>query len=341
MIRAGDPLVVRGRGGAVRFPSPVLLAPMEGVTDRGFRGLVLDLGDAGGACTEFVRLTTGAPSVACLRRELGPAHGRAPVGLQIMAPGAEFVAETAARATAAGAAWVDLNFGCPVRRVFDRCAGAALLDHPERLAAIVAAAVSGTPLPVSAKVRAGVRDDSRLEEIVLAAAGAGAAMITVHSRLRVDSYADPAPRERIARAVAAVARLSPRPVIIGNGGIDRAEDVEAMRAETGCDGVMIGRAAMADPWIFREAAGGPPASAGEARLFVLRYAASLRADGGRGTGRLKQLLRVWRAGGLFAGREGERAALLREPDAEAILAWFRGGAPIADVRACEPTGLLA
>ena len=331
------PLVLRGRNGrrTVNFPTAALLAPMDGVTDPVFRALVLDLGHAGGACTEFVRLTTGPMSAPVLRRQLGDPHPAAPVGLQLMTPGPEFVAATVRNAERAGAPWVDLNFGCPVPRVFDRCAGSALLAHPERLGAIVRAAVEASDLPVSAKIRAGVDDDGLLEEVLHAAAEAGAAMIALHARLRSDPYSRAARWEWIARAAALLHSDHPGIPLVGNGGIDRAGDAHRMIRETGCDGVMVGRGALADPFLFREMAGGPPASEGEARAFAVAYGRAVLEPGRRrgGPGKLKQLVRYYRAGGLFAGREEERGRLLRCRDAEEILGWFTGRREVAGAAA--------
>jgi tRNA-dihydrouridine synthase len=317
---------IGGRGRTVTFPSNALLAPMDGVTDPAFRGLVLGLGHAGGAVTEFVRITTGPMSAAVLRREIGPrVPGGPPVGLQVMAPGPEFLAETVVHAETAGADWVDLNFGCPVKRVFDKCAGSALLAHPDRLEEMVRCAAGASGLPVSAKVRAGIEDDSRLDEILHAVAAGGAAMVTLHARLRTDSYATPARWERIARAAALLRRDHPGVVLVGNGGVDRAEDGPRMMRETGCDAVMVGRAALADPWIFREMAGGAPASRAEAAAFAVRYLEAMGVPGSprAGTGKAKQLVRWFRAGGLFEGREGERRRLMVEAGGPAILDWFR------------------
>ena len=310
----------------------MLLAPMDGVTDPAFRGLVLGLGDAGGAVTEFVRITTGPIGTAVLRREVGP-PAPAPVGLQVMTPDAEFLAETTARADAAGAAWVDLNFGCPAKRVFGKCAGSALLAHPERIEAIVAAAVAGTPLPVSAKVRAGIEDASRLEEILDAAARGGAAMITLHARLKIDGWAAAARWEWIARAAAFLRARHPGVALVGNGGVERATDAARLLRETGADGAMAGRAALADPWIFREASGGPPATPAEAAAFALRYLDALSAPGALrgGAGKAKQFVRAFRAGGLFDGREEERDRLLRGADRSEVRAWFAGAAAAVSV----------
>ncbi len=318
-----DALAIRGRERRVEFPVAALLAPMDGITDPAFRGLVLDLGDAGGAVTEFVRVTTGPLSPAVLRREIGPPRGL-PVGLQAMATGPEHLAETAANAERAGADWVDINFGCPVKRVFNKCAGSALLAHPEVVEAMVAAAAAGTGMPVSAKVRAGIDNATRLEEVLDAAARGGASMITLHARLRRDSYAAAARWDWIARAAAFLRARHPGTVLVGNGGIDRAADAPRMLAETGCHGVMVGRAAFADPWIFREIRGGPPATGEEAASFAVRYLDAVAAPGAvrGGLGKAKQFAKHYRAGGLFEGREGERLALLRDADAAGIRAWF-------------------
>jgi tRNA-dihydrouridine synthase len=112
--------------------------------------------------------------------------------------------------------------------------------------------------------------------------------------------------------------------LVGNGGIDRAEDVHRMIGETGCDGVMVGRAAIANPFLFRECAGRPSPSAAEAAGFVLEYLAAIQpdVDAGHRLGRIKQLVRYYRAGGLFDGREDERAHLLRSKSAAELYRWF-------------------
>lgn len=302
--------------GGPTFPVRAVLAPMEGVTDRVFRRLVLGLGHAGGATTEFLRISVAPVPVRVIRRELGPPE-RVPVGVQLMAPGPEHVPASVANAERAGADWIDLNFGCPVKTVCGKGAGAALLDEPETIGRIVAVANDATRRPVSAKIRAGTSDASRLDEVVDAAAEAGAAMVTLHARTRADSYAAPANWEWIARAAA---RLDRHGVpLIGNGGVETAEDAARMLNDTGCAAVMIGRAAIADPFLFGAIRGGPPATPNEARAFVLRYLDAMLASARRPTaalGRLKQLLRVYRAGDLFAGREHERQSLLRATDVD-------------------------
>lgn len=307
----------------VVFASPLFLAPMEGVTDRTFRAAVLDLGGCGAACTEFVRISVAPVPARVIRKSLGAPRGDVPVAVQIMAPGTEHLAETVAHAESAGASWIDLNFGCPVARVCGKGAGSALLDDPPLLEAIVRAARGATRLAVSAKIRVGVTDSARLHEIVDAAAAGGAAMLTVHGRLRADSYEDPARWDRIAAAVARWRGRSDGPVC-GNGGVRTAEDAHRMLRETGCDAVMVGRGALADPFVFRRFAGGPAATPAEAAAFLIRYADAIQPDTAahHRLGRIKQLVRRYEAGGLFAGREAERWELLRASDAGAIRRWF-------------------
>lgn len=322
-------LIISGRTGrSLTFPNGVFLAPMEGVTDQVFRDLVIGLGGVGGAITEFIRLSVSAMSAKVVRRYLGPPRSDVPVGVQFMAADEEHLPASIAAAERVGASWIDLNFGCPVPVVFNKCAGSALLGKPDTLARIVRAAVQSTTLPVSAKIRVGIDDPSRLREIVVAVVEAGAAMLTVHARLRCQPYTHPATWEWLAIAREERDRQARRIPLIGNGGVDAPADVPRLLAETGCDGVMIGRAALADPWIFAQAAGSPPPTVAQAADFALRYAAAVEATrGARGSlAKLKQLVRYYRAGNIFVGAEEERTRLLRCDDLGAVRAWFAGRA---------------
>jgi tRNA-dihydrouridine synthase C len=321
---SGPTIVGRNPQRVVHFPQPLLLAPMEGVTDRVFRDLVIELGGVGGACSEFIRISSSAMSARVIRRQLGPQHDQAPVGVQFMASEPTFLPESIRAAEQVGAVWIDLNFGCPAPVVFNKCAGSALLGTPEKLAAIVRAAVAAAQVPVSAKIRAGIADATRLDEIVHAVCEAGAAMLTVHARLRCQAYSQPATWEWIAIAKRrALACGRPLPVV-GNGGISSQDDAARMMAETGCDAVMVGRGALSDPWIFRTCAGGPPGSTDEAVDFAIRYAALIESTHGvrAALAKLKQLVRWYSAGRLFAGCEEQRGALLRCLDLATVRAWF-------------------
>jgi len=302
------------------FTSPWLLAPMDGVTDPSFRDVLLDLHSPlvlGGAFTEFVPVSQLPIPVRVLRRHLGSRHGGVPVGLQLMGAEADVLAESTRRAVVAGAPLVDLNFGCPAKGALRRCAGSAALDDPGRVERLVRASVEAAPgVPVTAKIRSGVEDAERVEDLARAIEAAGAALLTVHCRTRAEAYRDPVDWTRIARAVAAV-----RIPVCGNGGVDGHADLERMRRETGCHYVMVGRGALGDPWIFS----GEAVDRRTAFRFLLRYAETMARHGevrpDRIASRVKQLLRVWRAG---AAVDDTRQSWLQETDAARFLDRLRG-----------------
>jgi len=327
---------------ALPYPSPNLLAPMEGVTDPLFRDLVLARNgpeSLGGATTEFVRVVDQRLPTRSLSEALGRAqpgdppspgdHGR-PVGLQLMGADLGAMADTAAAAVEAGAPLVDLNFGCPAKGALRGCAGASLLDDPRAVEALVRAvadAVAGA-VPVSAKIRAGGEDDALLEDLCRATEAAGADLVTVHCRTRAERYRDTADWGRLRRAVAAVSIP-----VCGNGGVETHADLARLLDETGCDFAMIGRAALADPWIFS----GHAATNAECADFLLEYAAGLEnrrpsLSGAaprttakprwrnRGGSRVKQLLAYWTAGYGPHGLLGpDRRSWLRIQDEEELL----------------------
>jgi nifR3 family TIM-barrel protein len=304
------------------FTSPFLLAPMEGVTEPCFRDLVLarnDAGCLGGAFTEFVRVSVAPIPRAVIRRHLGPSTFLQPVGVQLMGNDLEHLARTAQNAVAAGALLVDLNFGCPSKGALAGCAGSALLRDPLALEKVVRAVVDAVRVPVTAKIRAGWDDASRVEDLARAAEGGGAAMLTVHCRTRAEGYCDSVDWTRIARAVRAVSIP-----VCGNGGISRHADLARMRDETGARFAMIGRGALADPWIFS----GRRVERAEAVRFLLDYADAMRERNQLTphgvAARIKQLLRYWTASDLI-------------PDAQRRTQWLRGSDPEGLLRGFELT----
>ena len=318
--------VLQARG--LRIEPALYLAPMEGVTDPSFRGLVIDTcpGALGAACTEFLRVTQQPLPTWKLAEELGPHRRGVAVGVQLMGNEPAMIAATAARAAETHAAFVDLNFGCPAPRVFQHCAGSALLDDPPLLEAVVRAVVEACPLPVTAKIRAGVSDDGNLEEIARRVEGAGAALLSVHGRLRIDSYRKPTDWSRIRRAKQAVSIP-----VIGNGSAESAAGIDAMFAETGCDAVMIGRGAIADPWLparwlaRRRGEPEPQPDRAEVLTWLQEYAARMRAGGAtphQALGRLKQSAKAMRGGYLEVV---EVTAALREKDEDGFLARLQSG----------------
>lgn len=316
-------LTISGRdpARAVSFSPALFLAPMEGVTEPCFRDLVIDLGGVGGACTEFIRVSNTPVPAKVVRRFLGDVRRDCAVGAQLMASDEEHLAESVAAAEEAGAAFLDLNFGCPAPIVFSKCAGSGLLQHPDRLQRVVRCAVAATSLPVTAKLRVGIDSDAFLEDLLAAACEGGAALITLHARLRIHPYTHPAHWPWLARAKEFLQRRG-GPPLVGNGSVDTPEDAARLLRETGCDGVMIGRAAIADPWIFRQALGGPPASPEEAARFAVQYAEAMtRAHyERRALARLKQLARYYRAGNLLT--TDTRRAVLHAETLPAALSLF-------------------
>lgn len=230
------------------FEYPLFLAPMAGYTDLVFRQVCKARG-AALVFTEFVSadaLVRHSPKT--LRYLLFEPDER-PIGVQIFGSDPETIAIATEIVTAKiRPDLIDLNFGCAVRKVIKKGAGAALLKEPDRLVRIAAAAVGATHLPVTAKIRMGwtageniaVEIAQRLEQV-------GVQAVTVHPRTAVEGFKKPADW----RVIAAVKKAVTIP-IIGNGDVKQPQDALDMRALTGCDGVMIGRGAISNPWIFRQ-----------------------------------------------------------------------------------------
>jgi tRNA-dihydrouridine synthase C len=226
---------------------PLFLAPMEGVGDVAFRKAMASVGGFDWACTEFIRISTN-PHIPSLLKLYDP-QDTAPIpqAAQIMGSIPEFMAEMTVGLAAKGAPRIDLNCGCPSNTVTGKGAGSSLLKTPELLYQIAKSMVEAVSTPVTAKLRAGFSDTSLFRENLLAAQEAGVAFVTLHPRTKEDGYGPPARWELIAEAK----ELLNIPVI-GNGDILNVDDLIRMVEQTKCDGVMIGRGAIANPWIFCE-----------------------------------------------------------------------------------------
>lgn len=319
---------------ALPFTSPWLLAPMEGITEPCFRDLVLARNSAsalGGAFTEFVRVVDLPLPGWKLAEHLGPHRFETPVGLQLMGSDLGALAATAQRAVAAGAPLIDLNFGCPAKGAIADCSGSGMLRDPPRLERTVRAITDALPgVPVTAKIRAGFDDHSRLADLARAAEAGGAALLTVHCRTRIEAYCESVDWARIALAVRAVSIP-----VCGNGSVVTHADLERMRSETGAKYAMVGRGALADPWIFS----GHRATRREAGEFLLEYAQVLRdRHGAKLAGRaarVKQLLRYWTAADLLGP---DRTSWLREADPARL---FERLAQAAGLESGAPAGLGA
>jgi nifR3 family TIM-barrel protein len=219
---------------------------MEGVTHPAFRAAVARRPGVGVVCTEFVRISATGLGERHLAEQVVAAPGAA-LSVQVMGNHIEHMAEATAIVAAAGADIVDLNVGCPAPRVVRKGVGSAMLKDPELLARVVGAMRARTSGWLSAKIRAGFDDSNGAVAIARVIEAAGADFITVHPRRRADFYQGVADW-RIIRAIKAAVNIP----VIGNGDVWYAADALRMRAETGCDGVMIGRGALRNPWIFEQ-----------------------------------------------------------------------------------------
>ena len=229
--------------------TPLYLAPQAGVSESPFRRLCREFG-ADVVVTEFV---SAEGSVRKNERRLGYLRfdeGERPMGVQIFGADPGSMAEATALVTEVfGPDFVDINFGCPVKKVVKRNGGSGCLRDLDLVQAIIRACVDATPLPVTAKIRSGFDEATRDPVTIgLRCQDAGATVLTLHPRTRADMYSGHARWDEIA----AVKRALEIPVI-GNGDVRSGADARRMRDETGCDGVMIARGSHGDPWIFKEA----------------------------------------------------------------------------------------
>ena len=240
-----EPIVI----GPYRLDGRAFLAPMAGVTDLPFRRLCRRLGAAlaaGEMLAADLRLWDTAES----RRRRDHTDEPEPRVVQIAGGDAQAMAEAARRNVAAGAQVIDINMGCPAKKVCSKDAGSALLRDEANVAAILAATVAAVDVPVTLKIRTGWAPDQRnAVSIARIAEDSGICALAVHGRTRACRFNGAAEYETIAAVKRAV-----RMPVIANGDIDSAAKAVAVLHATGADGVMIGRAAQGRPWIFREIA---------------------------------------------------------------------------------------
>jgi tRNA-dihydrouridine synthase B len=225
------------------------LAPMAGVTDKPFRLLCKRLG-AGLAVSE---MTTSDPSLWHTRKSRQRMDHRGepePISVQIAGTVPERMAEAARHNVALGADIIDINMGCPAKKVCKAWAGSALMRDEKLVAEILRAVVGAVDVPVTLKIRTGWDHDQRNAPVIARMAeDAGIAALAIHGRTRDQKYEGRAEYDTIAR----IKQMISIPVL-ANGDVDSPEKAAAVLAHTGADGLLIGRAAQGRPWIFREIA---------------------------------------------------------------------------------------
>lgn len=233
--------------GNVELENNIILAPMAGVSDLPFRLLCREQG-AGMVCTEMVSAKAisfhNKNTVALL--ETSPAEH--PVSLQLFGADPDIISEMAAYIEERDFDVLDLNMGCPVPKVAGNGEGSALMRNPKLVEQIVSKTVRAIKKPVTVKIRKGfTASEVNAVEIARIAEASGAAAVAVHGRTREQYYTGTADWDIIRRVKEAVSIP-----VIGNGDVDSAGKAKQLLDETGCDGVMVGRGARGNPWIFRE-----------------------------------------------------------------------------------------
>jgi tRNA-dihydrouridine synthase B len=229
------------------LPSNIVLAPMAGVTDRPFRILCRRFG-AGLAASEMLSADVRLWDTPKSRRRMDHCGEPGPRVVQIAGFDPSMMAEAARRNVDAGAQIIDINMGCPAKKVCNRLAGSALLQDEGLVARILHGVVRSVDVPVTLKTRTGWdRDHKNGVRIARIAEDNGIQALAIHGRTRADLYQGEAEHETVTAVKTAV-----KIPVFANGDIDSPQQAARILRETGCDGVMIGRAAQGRPWIFDE-----------------------------------------------------------------------------------------
>jgi tRNA-dihydrouridine synthase B len=274
------------RIGSYELANNVILAPMAGVTDRPFRQLCRTMG-AGLAVSEMVTSNSLLYGSAKTRRRADHEGEAAPVSVQIAGADPALMAEAARYNADAGAQIIDINMGCPAKKVCNVMAGSALLQDEGLVGRILAAVVGAVDVPVTLKIRTGW-DKSHRNALTIAriAEAAGIQALAIHGRTRACMFSGEAEYETIA-AVKATVRIP----IVANGDVETPAQAHAVLNATQADGLMIGRGALGNPWVFREVVHHlttgetlPPPSVAEIRAVLLAHLDELYAFYGERTG---------------------------------------------------------
>jgi len=233
--------------GRIRIDVPLALAPMAGITDLPFRRICKRFG-AGLMITEMIAsraVDQGRERTERMAEVGGDEH---PIGIQVAGSDPDYMREAARWAAARGADFIDINMGCPVKKICKQVAGSALLKDETAVARVLESVVKAVELPVTLKIRTGWDEASKnVARIATIAEESGIQMLTVHGRTRAQMFNGHASREDIGLAKNAVSIP-----VLGNGDVVDAASAREMLRISGCDGVMVGRAVQGNPWVLAE-----------------------------------------------------------------------------------------
>ena len=328
--------------GAHALANNLFVAPMAGVTDRPFRQLCRRLG-AGHAVSEMVTSRPELRESLKTSRRANHDGETAPITVQIAGTDAAMMAEAARYNIDRGAMIIDINMGCPAKKVCNKWAGSALMrDEPLALQIVDAVVAVCAPrgVPVTLKMRTGWCDAERNAlTLARAAQDAGIAMVVVHGRTREQGYKGLAEYDTVA-AVKAALRIP----VVANGDIDSPQKALQVLRHTGCDALMIGRAAQGRPWIFREIAhflahgtAAPAPATHEVRQWLIEHLHDHYTLYGEGVGVRTARKHIGWAVRALPGGEAFRAAMntLQDSDAQvrAVATFFEA---LAEVHPCLP-----
>jgi tRNA-dihydrouridine synthase B len=220
---------------------------MDGFSDQPYREICRKLGSAI-SITEFINTTDVVQNVPYLSKRVAFHESERPLGFQIYGNSTDEIIKAYDLLEAYSPDFIDLNLGCSERHVAARGAGSGLLRDPKKIGEIISALVARSRFPITAKIRLGWDKSSQnYLEVAKTIEGNGASMIAVHGRTRDQRWRDPANWEPIAKI-----KNSLSIPVIGNGDVCNLEDIQRMFSQTGCDAIMIGRAAIGNPWIFSQ-----------------------------------------------------------------------------------------
>ncbi len=316
---------------------PLILAPMAGVSESPFRQICRRFG-ADVVVSEFISAVGVSLGIERVLAEMRFGEGERPIGIQLYGADPEIMARAAGMVTELFAPdFLDVNFGCPVKKVVRNNGGSGCLRDMGLVGAIVRAVIGSTHLPVTVKIRSGW-DEQQRDPVTIArrCEDAGARALTLHPRTRTQMYTGRADWDEIARVVAAL-----EIPVIGNGDVATAEDVVAMRRHTGCAGVMVARGSFGNPWLFRRARAllegrpAPPEPTAEERFGVALEHARLALEWQGDTRRTALEFRKhfgWYTKGLPGAAELRQRLFAIESmaEAEAIYrAYLAGREPVA------------